>query len=158
MKQFSIEGKTITLKVKKSPIIVRGIMFLFAFASFILPIIGMIAGISSRKGFHMGYLVGIFLFGLIGFYLLRISLWNTYGVETIKLFTAQIEYEADYGWFKDGKKSIQLNNLKLSINHVGYQEDNLGTLVVSDDNEKIESVVKMHINQLEELINEIKNL
>ena len=58
MKQFSIEGKTITLKVKKSPIIVNGIMFLFAFASFILPIIGIIAGISSRKGFHMVYIVG----------------------------------------------------------------------------------------------------
>lgn len=156
MKQYNIKENALILKVKKSPIIVRGIMFIFSFASFILPLMGMIMAITLGKQFHIGYLIGLFLFGLLGFYLLRISLWNTYGEEKITLLTTTIEYEANYGWFKDGKKTITLNNLIFSVNQVGYQEDNMGTLVVGDENEKIESVVKMPIYQLEELIKEIQ--
>lgn len=158
MKQYDIKEKTITLKVKKSPLFVRGIMFFFAFASFILPCIGIIMAISSGKRFHLGFLIGLFFFGLIGFYLLRISLWNTYGEETIIFQKPTIKYEANYGWFKDGKKSLNFNNPIFSINKIGYEEDKIGILVIEEDTEKIESVVKIPISQIEELIEKIKNV
>ncbi|PZD79515.1 hypothetical protein [Mesonia sp. K7] len=156
MKQYVIDKKTIRLKVKKSPLLVRGVMFSLSFFSFTLPLVGIITRIAMGKGFHMGSFIFLFLFGLIGFYLLRTSLWNTYGEETIKLLKSRIEYEANYGWFKDGKKSINLNGLVLSIEQVGYQEDNTGVLIFEGEEAQIESVVKMPINQLEHLIEEIK--
>lgn len=114
--------------------------------------------ISIGMRFQIAFLVGLFLFGLAGFYLLRMSLWNTYGEETIKLQSPRIEYEANYKWFKDGKKSISPTNLVFSINQIGYEEDKLGTLVVGNDNEQIASVVKMPMHQIEELINELKTV
>ena len=156
MKQYSINEKNLVLKVKKSPLFVRGIMFFFTFISIFLPLTGIIISIGMGKGLHIGYFISLFLFGLIGFYLLRISLWNTYGKETIELNTLTIEYEANYGWFKDGKKTIEYNNIVFSINQIGYEEDKKGVLVMGDENEKIESVVKMPIIQIEELIEKLK--
>ncbi len=34
-----------------------------------------------------------------------------------------IYYEADYGWFKDGKKSIENQNITLNIHPTGYEEE-----------------------------------
>ncbi|WP_194767100.1 hypothetical protein [Tamlana sp. I1] len=158
MTQYELTEKTVTLKVRKSSIFVRGIMFFFAFASFILPLTGIIIAMINGKRFHIGFLIGLFLFGLIGFYLLRISLWNTYGEETIKLRKPTIEYEANYGWFKDGKRSINFNNPVFSIDKIGYEEDKTGILVIEEGTEKIESVVKMKICEIEELIEKIKTL
>lgn len=131
-------------------------MFFFAFVSFLLPVLGIIMSISTGNGIHFGFFIGLFLFGLIGFYLLRISLWNTYGEETIKLNMPTIEYEANYGWFKDGKKTINSNKLVFSINQIGYEDDKIGTLVIGEHNEKIESVVKIPIVEIEELIEKLK--
>jgi hypothetical protein len=58
-------------------------MFAFSFMLFILPVCGMISYISEGKGIHAGFFMGIFFIGLIGFYMLRISLWNTYGKEEL---------------------------------------------------------------------------
>lgn len=131
-------------------------MFFFAFVSVLLPLIGIVISISMGKGIHFGFFIGLFLFGLIGFYLLRISLWNTYGEETIKLSIPIIEYEANYGWFKDGKKTINSNNLVFSINQIGYEEDKIGTLVIGEDDEQLESVVTMPTIEIEELIEKLK--
>ena len=103
------------------------------------------------------YLVALFLFGLIGFYLLRVSLWNTYGKETIELKTPNITYEANYGWFKDGKRSINSELINYGIMPVGYEEDEKGVLIIGNDKDKIESVVKMPISQIEELIGILNN-
>jgi len=158
MKQYSLNDKTLTLKVKKSPFIIRGIMFFLSFTSFILPLLGITIGIKIGKGLHIGYFVGLFLFGLLGFYLLRISLWNTFGKETIIFSKSTIEYVADYRWFKDGKKNITLNKeLSFWIEHVGYTEDNVGNLIIGNENERIESVVKIPITQLKKLLIELKN-
>tara|TARA_R110002073_G_scaffold335671_1_gene528377 strand:+ start:55 stop:534 length:480 start_codon:yes stop_codon:yes gene_type:complete len=157
MKQYHLEGKTLTLNVNKSPLFVRGIMFFFSFLSFTLPLIGILLSLSMDKPFHIGYLVGLFLFGLIGFYLLRISLWNTYGKEIIKLDIPKISYEANYGWFIDGKRSINSEIINYGIKPIGYVEDKKGVLTIGNEKTKIESVVKMPIFQIEELIKTLNN-
>ncbi len=158
MKQYLIKENTIVLSVKKAPIFVRATMFFFAFALFFLPLIGITVGIISGKEFRIGLLFALVVFGLIGFFTLRMALWNAYGKEIIKLNLETIEYEADYGWFKDGKKVIGLKNPLLSINPIGYEEDKKGTLIINDDNEKITTAVKMPITQIEELIERINTV
>mgnify|MGYP003575419616 FL=1 len=152
MLQFSFKDNILNLMVKKSPFLVRVIMFVLAFSFFAFPITGTILGIASGGGLRIGYFIGIGIFSLIGFYMLRIALWNTYGEETIQILENRIIYEANYGWFKDGKKEALIVNPKYSFAPIGYEEDNEGILIIASEEAKIESVVKIPMAQLQELI------
>ncbi|SNR29408.1 hypothetical protein [Flavobacterium sp. ov086] len=152
MQQFNFKNNILNLKVKKSPFVVRIVMFFFAFAFFIFPVLGTIVGILTGGGMQFGYLIGIGIFGLMGFYLMRVSLWNTYGEENIEILKNKVIYEANYGWFKDGKKEIAIAVPKYSFKSVGYEEDNEGVLVISDGVSELESVVKIPVSVLEELL------
>ena len=158
MKHYQIEGNTIVLSVKKAPVLARLTLFFIAFALFLLPLIGIIVGLLWGNEFRIGALFAYVIFGLIGFYTLRMALWNAYGKETIKLNDKTVAYEADFGWFKDGDKEVYSKNPILSIKQVGYEEDNKGVLVISGDQEEIATVVKMPITQIEELIERLKDL
>ncbi|OUL60440.1 hypothetical protein [Flavobacterium sp. AJR] len=158
MKQFNLNNNILKLKVKKSPLGIRIVMFFFAFVFFVFPLLGAIINIISGGGMQFGYFIGIGLFSVMGFYLLRVALWNTYGEETIEFFENKITYEANYGWFKDGKKEMSFAILKYSFKLVGYEEDNEGVLVIASEESLIESVVKMPINQVEELISILQSL
>ncbi|SHM91842.1 hypothetical protein [Flavobacterium chilense] len=152
MQQFNFINNTLNLKVKKSPLIIRIIIFFFAFAFFIFPLIGVILSIANRSGLNIGYFIAVGIFSLLGFYLLRVALWNTYGEETINILENKVIYEANYGWFKDAKKEMIFSDLEYSFKSVGYEEDNEAVLVLSSKEDQVESVVKMSIPQLEELI------
>lgn len=158
MKQYSLNEKIIVLKVKKSPLFIRIVMFFFAFASFLIPVVATIMSIAIGKGLQIGYFIGLFLFGLIGFRLLKIALWNTYGKETIIWNSSTLKYEANYGWFNDQTKTIKLSKIDFFINKIGYAEEKIGTLVIGDESEKIESAIKMPTVQIEELIVKLKKI
>lgn len=152
MQQYNFKNSILNLKVKKSPFAVRIVMFFLAFAFFVFPIAGTVVGVLTGSGLHFGYFIGIGIFSLMGFYLLRLSLWNTYGEETIEILENKIIYEANYRWFKDGKKEIEITNPNYSFKSVGYEEDNEGVLIIFCDESEMESVVKMPVSALEELI------
>lgn len=152
MKQYTLQNKILTLKVEKSPFLIRLILFLLSFSFFVFPIGGAVFSIALGSGFHIDFFIAIGIFSLLGFYLLRISLWNTYGEETISFLNDKIIYEANYGWFKDGKKETLISNPDFYAVPVGYEEDNEGVLVIGSDDFKIESVVKIPILELEELL------
>ncbi len=158
MNQYIITENTLILKVKKSPVFIRSILFLFSFLFFVLPIVGMAGYIFMRKGFHASFLFGIFFFGLLGFYLLRISLWNTYGKEEITFNGNQVSYVADYGWFKDSLKTKEINIITYSIRPIGYEDDNEGALVIGECESTIECVTKMPISDIEKLIEKLKEV
>lgn len=147
---------TLILKVRKAPVIVRSIYFLLSFICFLLPVTLIVINIASGGRFHFGFFISIFLFGLMGFFLLRNALWNTYGKELIIFNNSEVSYEADYGWFKDGKKEIKNENLTYSYRSVGYEEDQMGNLIIHNSDTKIESVVKLPTDILDVLINELK--
>ncbi|WP_289661402.1 hypothetical protein [Flavobacterium panacagri] len=161
MKQYNYENNILNLKVKKSPFLVRLVMFLFSFSFFVFPIFGAIFSVVLGFGLHIGFFIGIGIFSLLGFYLLRMSLWNTYGEENISFFEDKIIYEANYGWFKDGKRETVISNPNFYAVPAGYEEDKEGVLIITSDDIQVESVVKMPILQLEELLlklNESKEL
>ncbi|MBB4802413.1 hypothetical protein HNP37_002486 [Flavobacterium nitrogenifigens] len=157
METYNLSNNTLTLKVKKSPIFVRAILFFIAFSLFILPIGGAISSIVFGFGFQVGHFIGIGVFSLIGFYTLRVALWNTYGEENIQFFENKIIYEANYRWFKDGKKEALISNPNFYATQAGYEEDNEGVLIIASNEAKIESVVKMKMFQMEELIKVLKD-
>ncbi|TPG31814.1 hypothetical protein [Flavobacterium pectinovorum] len=152
MQQFNFKNNILNLKVNKSPLVIRIVMFFFTFAFFVFPTFGVIVSILSGNGLQFGYFIAIGLFALMGFYLLRVSLWNTYGEENIEILKSKVIYEANYGWFKDGKKEIEIAVPKYSFKAVGYKEDNEGVLVISDGVSELESVVKIPVSVLEKLL------
>jgi len=158
MEQFKLENNKITLTSKPSPLFARGLILFFAIISILLPVGGMIGSMANGNRFHIGFLITTGIFGLIGFYLLRVFLWNSYGKETIVFSKNQVTYEADYKWFKDGKKTQNFESLEFSIKPIGYQEDNIGTLVIESNEDCIESVVKMPNKELDSLILELKQV
>jgi len=127
----------------------------FASLCFLLPIIGIFISFLMGSGFHVGFLVGMGLFGLMGFYLLRVSLWNTYGSEIIHIENQTITYVANYGWFKDEKQSQEINPIFFTIKQVGYVEDNKGALVIGTGTTSIECATKMSVDDLTELIDKL---
>nr|WP_321246278.1 hypothetical protein [uncultured Psychroserpens sp.] len=123
-----------------------------------LPLFSMISYISAGKGLNSGFFISILIFGLIGFYILRVTLWNTFGKEELVFYKNQCSYVANYGWFKDKIKTEPFDTINFAKNPVGYLEDNNYTLVVEDfngDNEII-CVTKMKEVDLEKLIRELK--
>jgi hypothetical protein len=152
-KQYKLVGNELTLTVKKAPLFVRSVMFLFAFLFFLMPLVGMLLGLSMGKGLHIGYFIGIFFFSVMGFFMLRNALWNTYGKELIIFDENRVRYVADYGWFKDGKKEKEFTGqIEYGIRQLGYEDDNKGGLIIGLKEPSINCVTKMPNSELEELI------
>lgn len=156
MKQFELKNNHLTLTSKPSPLFIRILIFFFSLIAILIPIGGMIGSMLSGSGFHLGYLIGIGIFSLIGFYLLRVFLWNSYGKEIIIFNQNKITYEADYKWFKDGKKVKNIDSPSYSIKSIGYEDESFGALVINSEQDTLESVVKMPNKQLEDLILKLK--
>ncbi|MCH2223607.1 MAG: SoxR reducing system RseC family protein [Crocinitomicaceae bacterium] len=153
--QYELNDQSLIINPPKSAIVPRFLMYFFAFISFITPVFALISTASSGSGLHIGNFISILIFGLIGFYLLRVALWNTYGKESMYFHKETISYEADYGWFKDKVKKIPTKGLTLSFQVVGYEEENKGVLVLTQNNQSIKCASKMPIDEIEILISEL---
>lgn len=153
MMQYFIDSKGINLKVRRAPIVVLVMFSFITILAFVSPLIGIILNLAAGKGFHIGLFFGLVIFGLLGFFLLRNTLWNAFGQETIRFENNEIEYVADYGWFKDKVKSFSYSNdLSFGIKPIGYEEDHKGTLIISTSNGTVNCVTKMNIDELQNLI------
>lgn len=152
MNQYSFENNQLKLKVTARPFLMRVVLYIITFLCFTLPLLGIILNVIEGNGINFGGIIGFGIFCLIGFYLLRISLWNTYGEEIIQFNKNKIIYVADYKWFRDGEKTIEKNEVIYSIKSIGYEVENNGILVISNGKSEIESVVKIPKDQLEKLL------
>lgn len=156
MKQIELKDNQLILKVKKSPLLARLLLYLITFLSIALPLGGFIVNMISNVGLNFFYLLFLFIFGLIAFYMLRVSLWNTFGKESIQFSNNKLTYVADYHWFKDKVKEFTFENINFDIKQVGYEADNKGVLMIKFDADKVlETVTKIPIADLEKLITNI---
>lgn len=157
MNHYLFENNQLKLKVSETPFLVRLALFIITFLCFALPLFGIIFNAVEGNGIKFGGILALGIFCLIGFYLLRISLWNSHGEETIEFNDNEIIYVADYGWFKDGKKTLDTKEVTYLIKPIGYEEEHCGVLIISNGKVEIESVVKIPKHHLEELISKIEN-
>jgi len=158
MKQFELKDNNLTLTSKPSPLFVRILILFFSLTSILVPIGGMVGSMINGYRFHFGFLMSIGIFGVLGFYLLRVFLWNSYGKEVILFTQNNVTYEADYKWFKDGKKIKNIDFPNYSIRPIGYEDENFGALIIDSEQDCIESVIKMPNEQLEDLIIKLKTV
>lgn len=158
MKQIELKENKLRLRVKKSPLLGRVLLYVITFLSIALPLGGFIVNMISNVALNFYHILFLFIFGLIAFYMLRVSLWNTYGYELIQFGNNKLTYSADYCWFKDKVKEFSFEKIDYKIQQVGYEEDKKGVLVIKFDNDKIlETVTKIPISDLESLIADLQS-
>jgi hypothetical protein len=148
MKQFTFQHNQLTIKVKKAPLFVRLVLFPIAILFFLIPTFAIILTLAKENGISFYSLIFVAIFFAMGFYLLRITLCNTFGQEIFKISTNKITYTLNFGWFKYTKKEIALDSLHYTIKT--NEDENKGVLVFGQNEMKIESAVQISIIELEE--------
>jgi hypothetical protein len=156
MEQTSLKNNLLLIKVKKPPIIIITVLFIFIILFFLFPLSWLVSLIMGNQ-FSPASLIFPAIFSFSGIYLLRLTLWNTYGEEKICFNPNQISYQASYGWFKANLKEMSASNFHCAITPHPSGE-NIGTLTISDGTTEINSVIPLQTTMLEELIVKIKNL
>ncbi len=157
-KQHQLHGNKLSLTVSKAPLFVRFVMFLFTLLFFLITLVGVLGLVTAEK-IEIRSIILIIIFGVLSFYMLRISLWNTYGKEVIIFHKAKIEYLADYRWFKGGKIEIDINGQpEFGMQQIGDEKDKKGVLLIGLEKPNIICVTAIPNIELEEIIDKLNNL
>ena len=144
---FTLRGN----RTKKFSLIILILLLIF---SIIVPIIGTIL-LTINNNFQIGLIFSFVIFWGIGFYWLKLLLWNLYGKEILTLYIDKLCYTADYKLFKGEQKIISNDNLKINIQEY---KDGMGTLHIENDSNVIETVLKTDLLILKDICNSINSI
>jgi len=150
-----IVGNKLIIKGSKSPLPIRITLIAVLLICLMIPIAATFLLMSERKGPHLGIFLSFLFFWGIGFYLLRIILWNTFGREILTLEDDKISYEADYRFFIDGKQNISTENIEVVAIPTQSEATNLGILVFSNENQHIDTVLGAPLDKMMDIAAEI---
>lgn len=155
-RQVNIEGNQLTISARKTPLFIRivltGILVILA----LIPLAVTFFSLTYGDGLHIGIFFSFLIGWGVGFYLLRIILWNSIGQEILILTPESITYIADYRLFKDGQKEILTDDLLTEIIYEDEPNKPLGRLRLKSKSTTIETVLQTTVAELEELEKEIK--
>lgn len=155
-KQFNIDDNQLIISTRKSPIFIRIVLTTFLVLIASIPIAVTIFVLKSGEGPFIGIVFSFLLCWGIGFYLLKLTLWNSVGREILSMETDKISYVADYRLFKDGRKEIEIKDLETELIHEEQSDNPLGRLRLRTKSNSLETVLQMTISEVEELRKEIK--
>jgi hypothetical protein len=152
MNQIDLKENQLVLKEKRGPLVARLFIYLLTIFVIILPLGGFFANVLN-DGITIMSVVFYGIFGLIAWYMIRVSLWNTYGTEIIHFQKNKFNYTANYQWFKGSLKEFDFKKIDFIIQKAGYEEDHKGILVIKfDEKELFETVSKLPLSDLEILL------
>ncbi|WP_321515962.1 hypothetical protein [Marinifilum fragile] len=134
-----------------SRIVLQSFMILF----FAIPIFATVSTAVLLGEVSPAIVIFYIIFGLCGYYFLRLFLWNKHGKEILHLEHRKISYEADYKMFKSNKVEICNEDLTVEVNPFMANEK-LATFKFISESQSIETVVKVPIEELEILKKEIE--
>lgn len=154
--QIQISDNTITIVGAKSPLLVRTILTLVISISGLIPILVMTYMMTIGDGLHFGLAISIIIFWGLGFYLLRIILWNTYGKEILNLDQNKIQYFADYKFFKDGRQELTPDKIEVEIINENSLDSGNGRLRITNSINCIEMILPSRLTDLELIREKIK--
>lgn len=157
MKTYQLQNNQLELYVKPSSKTGRGFIAFLGVIIFVMPIFGMVLGLTLGAEFHIMYLVGIGLSSLIAYHFYKLYHWNTCGKEVITFSENKVNFHADYGKFISNKQEFIYENLFFHIKPVGYEKEQLGVLLLEVGEKKyIETVVVLPLATLNEIVEKLK--
>ena len=154
--QIEISGSRLTIFTKKTPVFIRIVLTLILTILTLIPLAATFFVLTYGDGPHIGIVFSFILCWGVGFYLLRITLWNSVGREVLNLEAKKISYMADYRLFKDGRQEISTTDLETEIIYEDEPNSPVGRLRLKNNTDVIETVIRAKIAELEELKKEIK--
>jgi hypothetical protein len=139
----------VIIHCKKAPFIILFVLSVVLFICAIGPLFGCYLAINEGSGIQTGHIFVFILLWALGFQMLKIVLWNSFGKEEITIHTKSIYYQADYRFFKGKIREISKENLEINYRLIDKQ----GIVVFSLTNEEdmIESVLKIEYNDFERI-------
>ncbi|NGX84311.1 hypothetical protein [Aequorivita sp. KMM 9714] len=155
-KQFNIDDNHLIISARKSPIFIRIVLTTFLVLIALIPIAVTIFVLKSGEGPFIGIVFSFLLCWGIGFYLLKLTLWNSVGREILSMETEKISYVADYRLFKDRHKEIEIQDLETELIREEQFDKPLGRLRLKTKSNSLETVLQMKISEVEELRKEIQ--
>lgn len=154
--QIEINGSQLTISTKKAPLFIRIVLTLILFILTLIPLAVTFFVLTYGDGPHIGIAFSYLLCWGVGFYLLRVTLWNSVGREILTLDPEKISYIADYRLFKYGRQEIPIKDLETEIIYEDEPNKPIGRLRLKSTTSSIETAIQATIAELEELKNEIK--
>ena len=145
-----------TISVKKPPKIIQISLLIIILISVLFPIIIMSAMIILRAELKIGIFFAFALFWGIAYYLFRVWTWNLNGKENYEFGEEKISYFADFKYFKDSQTQIENKEIKLEINEIIDGKNKYEQLVIKNENDKIESCIKVSPREMNNLIERLK--
>lgn len=157
MKTYQLQNNQLQLYVPPSSKIGRGFIAFLGVIIFVMPIFGMVLGLTLGAEFHIMHLVGIGLSTLIAYHFYKLYYWNTCGKEVLTFSENKVHYHADYGKFISNKQEFTFENLTFHVKPVGYEKERLGVLLLEVGEKKyIETVVVLPLATLHEIVEKLK--
>jgi len=149
-------GFQFTIAVKKPPRLIQFSLLAIITISMLIPIVVMLAMIISRAELKIGIFFAFAFFWGIGYYLFRVWSWNQHGKEIFKFENGKISYLADFKYFKDSHRQIDNKETIYNMNELIDGKETFGQLIISNENELIESCIKVSTNELTNFIKRLK--
>lgn len=147
--QINFNNNILVIQAKRAPLFILIVLGFVLLAFAYIPFGVLFYTINSGKGMHVGVFLSFGLCGLLGFYLLRLILWNAFGKEVYEIHKNTINYHSDYKWFKDNKKQFQRDTLSHKLIE---SQDDLGFLHLEDGTTEHTSSLAVSIDQLHKIM------
>ncbi len=142
----------IDLYVDRAPIGVMIFMGIFALIGCLIPIVTIIFSNNQNLDIGPGFIISLIIGFGVSFYLTRIILWNTVGVEKYVISKKSVKQTCDYKWFKDSERMLKGNDILSKYVSQNSKPDESGRLTFETTNENIQSVIDLPIENLKDLL------
>lgn len=152
--KVKIHDETIVINSDANSLAPRIILLALTTISFLIPIVATIVAILILE-LKPAIIITYLIFGLSGYFFLKLYLWNKYGKEILSLKRDKINYHADYKIFIGNRREIDSDAVKIEYLESVEEKEIFGTLKLSNDNAIIETVIKLPLNDLERIKNKI---
>lgn len=154
-KQNDITTEIIEFETPNSSRASRVVLLVFTILSFVLPIVGTVF-ISIYMGFKLGLILSYLIFWATGIYFLKLYLWSKFGKEKLILEPEKIIYIADYKLFRGNMREVYSKQFKIEVLESFDENKKYGTLMLTDNNATIETVINVPVVDLFEIKKKIK--
>ncbi|HTF03775.1 MAG TPA: hypothetical protein VK826_07100 [Bacteroidia bacterium] len=147
----------LTVFTRETPKSIRIILGVIVLSALLAPIVATISILASGSGLKFGLIVSYIISWAVGYYLLRVILWNTYGKEILTVEQDKFSYYCDYKYFKDAVKEIKTDQLQIEIIKSGAQNE-LGVMHFTHSTEKIEMILAVPLVDLSPVEGQIREI
>ena len=146
------EGDVLNMVISqgKAPFSIRLFLGIFMLVGFLTPVISLVVSFYKDLEIGFSFITTVIIGLLVGFYLLRLILWNTYGKEILMVSADRIDYHCDYRYFRGNKKSLQDRPFRFSTAYT--RDEHYGKIKVENDSDAFTTQVEIPQKKLLEAI------